>query len=891
MTTSLAPPPDDPAQLDLLTRAAVRISFDLSTFAAHEDFDDLTAFLDSSCELVQTPSGSTVWSLTDEERRRCFAQVPVSRLRAARDVAEGLEEIQLQTTLDQSLAGGWTKADLEALTPEEARALSVVAAWWDGHRADVPDVATATLLTDRLNLFAGLRAMAADHFVGRWDMLHELQTHFRSESPEPFSVYGIGGIGKSALVARHVVWAIDRQPGAYAAMLDFDDPMLNPLYQLEAVHRIISVVARQTDGRARERLDRLTKVALDAAETVRFRGETSSRATGSGRQAEVGELLSDLIAFTDGTILVVFDTVEQVQRRGPSAVGSFGSLVDRLGQFSSRIRVLVSGRTSIPGMKGKPHELGQLDRVDAVGLLRDLCTRPVEPRTAEAVIDALGASPLTVRLTARLLSDPDTVPGDLLILDLHAERINAELYRRVLDSIKDEEVQRLAHPGLVLRRITRELIQHVLAGPCEVAVPDTTTADNLFERLALEGMLVDRTADGEALVHRADIRRVMLPQLLADRRDVANRIQRAAVRYYAKRSDPASRTEELYHRLMLEQTPATLVKRWNPLAAVALVGVLDELPTPSRVYLTRQLPETYLSEEDRRLLGDTQWSEEIQPQVERFLAASDGQQALRLLAERRGPDGSSLLPGLEIEALELVGDLPRAIAIARDQRRAAAIANDLSGVTTFTLHLARLQERSGDGATAVTTLEEALQTVRGPTVDRLRLLVAMLGLWRRRGYPLDSEEYHAHQVEADELQGTLGDRQIRRVPGLLRDLVAEVSAIHPTILDNALGTIGIDASPDGLVPDALRELDDSMAAERGTPGLVADVVQLDRFGDTVDWESIATRPRGETGKALLQVFQAFGSSADPVRSAVAADYQDEADAALLGYQVNVAHKA
>jgi hypothetical protein len=129
MTTWLAPPHDDPTQLDLLARAAVRISFDLSTFAADENVDDLTVFLDRSCERVQTPSGKTVWSLTDEERRRCFAQVPLPRLRAARAPAKGLEESVLQATLDRALAGGWTNADLKTLRPEEARALSVVAAW------------------------------------------------------------------------------------------------------------------------------------------------------------------------------------------------------------------------------------------------------------------------------------------------------------------------------------------------------------------------------------------------------------------------------------------------------------------------------------------------------------------------------------------------------------------------------------------------------------------------------------------------------------------------------------------------------------------------------------------------------------------------------------------
>ena len=83
-----------------------------------------------------------------------------------------------------------------------------------------------------------------------------------------------------------------------------------------------------------------------------------------------------------------------------------------------------------------------------------------------------------------------------------------------------------------------------------------------------------------------------------------------------------------------------------------------------------------------------------------------------------------------------------------------------------------------------------------------------------------------------------------------------------------------------------------MASERGTSGLVADLAQLDRSDDDeVSWEAIATKPRGETGRALLEVLRTFGPSADRLRSAVATDYQQEADAALLGYQLDVAHKA
>lgn len=883
----------EPRLPDPAERAAVRVSFDLSNLGADEDLDGLMTFLDESCVRIRTPSGAAVWSLTDDERRRCFARVPLRRLRAARAAAEDVEDSVLQTTLDRSLRRGWTPSDLAALTPAEARALCVVAAWWDGRRSGVPDVPTANRIADRLNLFADARAMAADHFTDRASVLRELRDHFASGEPLPFAMYGLGGIGKSALVARHVVWAVDDPDGphAYAAVLDFDDATLNPVRQLDIVHRIVNRIARQADDEVRRDLERLGQVSLDAVETSAYLYDSSSRTGSTGGSARpLRQLVNGLVTLARRPVLVVFDTVEHVPRRGPSAIAAFTALVEMLAGFRSRLRVVVSGRAEVPGLPARSREITGLDVPDAIDLLTALCGRPVDPGTADAVVGALGTSPLTIRLAARLLSDPDTVAGDLIALDLHAERINAELYRRVLARIRDDEVRRLAHPGLVLRRVTKEIIAEVLAKPCKVEVPDDTTAQDLFERLAREVMLVERTKDRRTLIHRADVRQMMLPQLLADRGDVARRIQRAAIRYYADRHDPVSRTEELYQRLLLGQRPATLDAHWDARAAESLMGVMDELPTRSRIHLARRLPETYLSLDDRRLVDDARWLEEIEPQVVRLLAAGEPARTLDLLSERRGPDGSSLLPALEIEAREALGDLPRAAAMARDGRRAASIANDLTGVTTYTLHLARLEERLGDRRAAGAAIEEALRTARKPTVERLRLLVALLALWRRQGYPIGAEDLASRRAETVRLHDLLPEREIRRVPGLLRDLAAEVSGVQPTILDDALGAIGIDASATGLIPRALRELDDTMAAERGSPGIVADLAQLDRTADDVAWDGIVSKPRGETGRALLEVFRTSGPSADGLRSAVVDDYQHEADAALFGLELDIGPK-
>jgi hypothetical protein len=49
--------------------------------------------------------------------------------------------------------------------------------------------------------------------------------------------------------------------------------------------------------------------------------------------------------------------------------------------------------------------------------------------------------------------------------DFSAEFTQAFLYTHILERIDDEEVMHLAHPGLVLRLVTPDLIRLVLAKP------------------------------------------------------------------------------------------------------------------------------------------------------------------------------------------------------------------------------------------------------------------------------------------------------------------------------------------------------------------------------------------------------------------------------------------
>jgi hypothetical protein len=164
----------------------------------------------------------------------------------------------------------------------------------------------------------------------------------------------------------------------------------------------------------------------------------------------------------------------------------------------------------------------------------------------------------------------------------------AILYQRILEHIHDPEVRQLAHPGLVLRRITPDIIRLVLAGPCGLALRNASEAQRLFDKLHLEGALVERDDSG-ALRHRPDLRRLMLPLMRRDRPEQVAAIHDRAVAFFEQQPDIMSRAEEIYHRLSLDQDAETLDARWLPGVEPYLYGALDEVPPRAGEYLSRRL--------------------------------------------------------------------------------------------------------------------------------------------------------------------------------------------------------------------------------------------------------------------------------------------------------------
>lgn len=409
------------------------------------------------------------------------------------------------------------------------------------------------------------------------------------------AVTGVGGVGKSTLVGHFVepyLRAIRAgRPRLATVVVDLDRVAFRPHSEAELTYE----VARQLACSWLDLADDIEQAVADSRrgrEQRReyYQGSSADPETAGRAERELAHRLGGLIRGSGRatqTVLVVLDTFEEWQRERPFRDAPRQPWNDPEAQMAEwllslrhemgldDVRVVISGRAPVSDWPGfaalEPVQLDDLAPDDAAALLRwairelGIDDSALDDRFVAQLVEIVGRNPLTVRIAARFLAklDPDermrfVAEGAVEGSDqLDAEVLRAVLYDRFLGHVRDPDVQQLAHPGLALRRVTPELVEHVLAGPCGLTGVDAARATDLVERLADEVWLVTRDADG-SLRHRSDVRRAMIRFMRADpdRAEQVDEVHLAAAAWYADPQRPPHPTpplvEATYHRLMTE---------------------------------------------------------------------------------------------------------------------------------------------------------------------------------------------------------------------------------------------------------------------------------------------------------------------------------------------------
>jgi cellulose synthase operon protein C len=644
------------------------------------------------------------WSLNHGPRKQALARLwSRERLLAVLEAAETRPRDRLQALFEAYLRGTAEPMAQQSLT--DLRHTLQIVDWLSDTAlaAELPSPADVQARIGWEELVQPFRYLVGGGFYGREEALDRLQKHVAATNPpRPLLIFGPGGVGKSTLLAEFLLRQSERQPPGERlpfSYVDFDQASIDagePLTILLVAAGQLATQFPAAAGACQEYIQEwsyrqmaeemrsdqniLVEQKIGRVQSGgRVAGIKASKFAPRGQVRQMDWYLSEFDKLLEEAVpderpwLLVLDTFEEVQLRSRDLVTGIGHFLHELAEWLPRARVVIAGRAGaqdLPdeadaeayeevdpaaGLEVVPLELAGFDEEAAVHFLRQRGI--IHERVARQVYQAVTGNPLSLLLAARVvrqekLADLDDPAALQALLRKVAEgNIQGQLYRRVLDHIANPEVRKLAHPGLTLRLITPDLIEKVLAGPCEVTIrPGGEDAQHLFNLLSREVSLVTPAGAG-ILRHRPDVRAVMIAALHNDRPLVVHAIHQAAVAYYEQREDAAARAEEIYHRLFVEPELSLIDGRWEPPFHETLVRelrpALNELPPRARAWLATRLGLTGVEGVNWDEAALAEWEAHVEQRVRDRIQTNDWAGALELLAERSERSVGSRLYFLE----------------------------------------------------------------------------------------------------------------------------------------------------------------------------------------------------------------------------------------------------
>jgi hypothetical protein len=569
----------------------------------------------------------------DEPRRqsawlRCFLkgedthleQAPASELRSAVAAREALAFAPLPDGVP-SLADTRRLLDRAELL-EPLRLLIGARGGWDGSVRSDRFIGRSAEIRMLRSFVDELASESTFEMVSRGTgrAVRGLSQLVSSQSTGVLMIEARGGLGKSSLMAKFVLdHALDQVRPFPFVYLDFDraslqarDPRQLILETARQVALQFPKIATEIDALRGELRDALSSRRVDTAgATPQSAGHVATR-----RSATISEFVERFCKLMrervtehgERAFLLVLDTLEIVQYDNRALQGLL-SFVDGLFDFGfPELRVVASGRADVPDLvketrsrrAGTRNPLKALTVNEAAAMAdrlgRDLLGDEWDPVWAGRVAGAADAQeprrePLSVRVAVELLrAGGDREERDRLSKEIASdgERVVitspdgttiqapfvASLYlRRVLDHVRDKEARKLAWPGLLMRRITREMIDEFLGVLCEL---DPKRTSEVFTALGNEVWIVDKV--GDALRHRPDLRARTLPLMRQHNPELFDRINNAAIRFFAPRaaSDTAARAEWIYHRLLGGEKTASVDGDWTDDITSLLMDATDD---------------------------------------------------------------------------------------------------------------------------------------------------------------------------------------------------------------------------------------------------------------------------------------------------------------------------
>jgi AAA ATPase domain len=712
----------------------------------------------------------------------------------------------------------------------------------------------------------------------------------RGLSEEPaMVVFGIGGVGKSTLVAQFVKDLFDEGDGKPAqpwAYVDFDRPTLASYAPGVVLTDIVHQVAAQFPDQRR---------VLERSEVVE-----AQRDLGAGLEAldersylaRAAEFARAVRSFGDGTLVVVLDTFEEVEREAPKQANEIHRLFAGLAGELPGLKLIVSGRSPAAAFdstptRGRRMPILPLDDEGALVLLRHFVAAEAEraDRPALALDDDLGREvvglvggiPLTLRLAAEVLvhegagAIEDAAKRGRALTRVREQLVRGFLYHRILDHISLEyaaetrELRRVAKASIVLRWVTAELVEEVLLPT--VGGEGRLPAGRLFDALADDVAFTER--DGAQLRLREDLRGPALAALRIENGALVREIHTRAAAYFGKRDDDRDVLEHAYHRLALGEPVAVVAAELGDAVVQRLEPTTGDLSPASAAEIGRALRDTGAAAEASDLVT---WERQVLPEAEAALQSGDLVRARALLSKRPARSAGTELHRLTSRLLEAEGKPGAAAVAARRDLHASAAASDPVRYAAAAVRLAGLQEAAARPKEADATLQEAVAApvLSGFPKLRLELLLNRMAMRERLGLQTEDSRWSLG-LEARRMLKRLDPADVNFNTALVRLLAATLGRDEPQRVRAAARLLGFGR---GESPVRVEEVVRAVAAWDAAgpdPGRLAAAQGLSTGSDP---ESLvrAWRARlaglGTDAAPVLDKLWEFEKPPEPVREAL-----------------------
>ena len=798
----------------------------------------------------------------------------------------------------------------ESLSRSDLTARAVAADWL---RDIVPGIAPVAAVEEQIakaDLRQPLEKLVGRGFVGREKQLCSLDTYVDVVEPKdimnfasrvlerarrifthspPIVISGPGGVGKSTLVARFILDHLseqERRPFPFA-YLDFDRASVRSRDPVSPLAELIRQLAVQ-----------FPDMADAAEECIRFlqQGKRSHDASFSSEDTrdiafavrKISHAFSQYLP-SRTPILVVLDTFEEVQYLGAGVVAAYLDAFGLLYGLLPNMRLVISGRSAVGDdliqtndirLEGfnqqeaeyflysyvSRSEAGVDERMSK--LIRELALAATRGSLATPLALALAGDALVRSYSVRTSDSPDKLLR--FVRRLKKDQLQEGLYGRILDHLHDPALQKIAHPGLVLRRIDADILMQVLAPARRLHIANIGQADALIDLLSREGALVEPDPRG-GVRHRSDVRKLMLSDLTASEKTRARAIERRAAKYYAGRFQTTGAlddlAEQIYHLMRLETEPLNLELMWRRGVEPYLANALDEVPSRQKIWLAGKL-QLGVDKDTRAAADQTLWELDTERSVRQLLSYGTQDsygRAIDLLFERPQHnwrrDGTMHL--LAAEVLMASGDFAAALSILGEIRFEIPTAEHQAKRILLT---AQAAEAMGEPHRALEEVSNG-ERLRGQidVETELRLLLTHLRLVAQvapyGGFDEDDGEVRRLRNAALILIQSQPPGFLQSAPGVLRDAAAEFGADHPPLLKLAMKTLGLQLIDNDIIffaTEAMEQWDASVRhRHRETSPDEEPVSLIDELTGGEDLLEWFRENRGRAGDRILKLWTKY----------------------------------